>query len=89
MRIRVIVDDRGVSALGVGPILLNECNARQSHFQERPEVIFWQIAFKAPTLFAFGIHYQYGRSPDSVKAVKVSRILLDVHPERDEIFVDE
>ena len=85
----MVVDNCCVSTHGICPILLNERNARQSHFQECSEIVLWKIAFKAPALFIVCVHHDYGWRPDRVEAVKVFGVFLDVHPERDEVFVNE
>lgn len=85
----VIGDDRGVAAFGVGPFLITESDAGQSHFEKGVKLVSWKIAFQSPTLLAIRVEDQNGRCPERVKAAKVLRVLFDVNAEGDKIFVDE
>ena len=53
------------------------------------EFVFREITLKAQPFTALRIEHQNRRRPDGIEAFEISRIFLDVHPERHKSFVDE
>jgi len=87
--IGITLDDLGITTFGFCPILPHDCHAGETHFEIGSELFLRQITFEPPPFFAFGIHDEYSRRPQRFESVKVFGILLNVNPERDEVFVDE
>lgn len=88
-RIRVMFDNLRVAALGFGPVFLHKGNAAEARCQTGAKIFLWQIALEPPSFLAVRVHNEHRRRPDSLKAVKVFWIFLDVNFERDKVFVDE
>jgi hypothetical protein len=74
--------------LGGCPILFHECDARQSQLEKCTKLIPGQISLETPPFISVSVEDQNAWRPNCVKAVKISRTLLYMDPERNKVFFD-
>jgi hypothetical protein len=78
-----------IDLLGSRPLLVLECDSRQSEFQFSAKLGLRQVAFYPVSLDAAGVKNQYRGSPGHIKTVEPSRVFLDVRLNRNKIRSNE
>lgn len=85
----ILLDDLFVELLCLGPLLVHESHARQTHQEVSVKFVLRQIALDAKTLFAVLVKNEDGWRPEDVKTVKACRVFFDMDGRGDETFLDE
>lgn len=78
-----------VPPFGLGPVLPDESQASEAHFEMGAKLFNGKIALQPPAFLSFSVEDQYGRRPERIETLEILRVFLYVNMERDKILFDE
>jgi len=85
----VFLHDFPIELFRLVPLLIHNGHPRQSHEKVRDELILWEIAFDAKTLFGVFIKDEDRGRPENIKAVEAGWVLLYMDGHRKKVFFNE